>query len=171
MFCGQNHAPATVPIFVHITLMNNKFLASLFYSKPRTFFLCQATDAFHFFLKKLATLFVDYFDYSFKREASFTLPSVAVTWSIFVTACFELEFSCCVSSSLPLPAKNYVILWRIYDIFPYSAVKIEIQFMRTVPGYMLLLKRTNDTIQIVYGFCNSFVTFQFSFCLIATGGL
>jgi len=38
MFCGQNHAPATVPIFVHINLMNNKFLASLFYSKPLMFF-------------------------------------------------------------------------------------------------------------------------------------
>jgi len=104
MVYSQIHAPATLPNYVHMHLMNSKFLASLYSPKPRLF-LCKATDTFRFVLKGL--LFTQY---TFQYEASFTLQSIAVPGITFVTACFVLEFSGCVLHSIPLsPTRNYVI--------------------------------------------------------------
>jgi hypothetical protein len=63
MFCDQNHAPAILPNYVQMHIINSKFLASLYSSEPLLFcfffFLSNGHLAFHFLLtKQLACLAV-----------------------------------------------------------------------------------------------------------------
>jgi hypothetical protein len=56
--------------------------------------------------------------YTFQREAWFTMLSVDAIEIQFVTAYFVQEFSCCVPGSLPLYLRLGTDIW----VFKYSAV-------------------------------------------------
>ena len=80
MFCGQIHAPATLPNYVLMHLMNTKFLASLYSSKPRLFF---------FYAKQLTPW------PSFPSEERFSPPAQFVHRSISSTHCNVKPHSLC----------------------------------------------------------------------------
>ena len=90
--CGQIHPPATLLNYVHMHLMNSKFLASLYSSKPRMFVFMLSNWCLSFPSKQtcyaVPVHWVLWHTFTFQCEASFTLPSTAVTASIFVTECF-----------------------------------------------------------------------------------
>ena len=168
-FCCQIQAPATVPNYVHIHLMNNKFLAKLYSSKPRMFVFMPSYWRLSFPSEETCYAFrwllwpriqTRSLIHSAKRccYMNYTCDSVLRIGNFFL---------CITLSTTPCKELRHLVtdIWH----WPYPAVKVETHFMRTVAGYILLLKRTNDTIQIVYGFCNAFVTFQFSFCPILEG--
>jgi hypothetical protein len=71
MVCGKIQAPATLPNYLHMYLMNSKFLASLYL---RNLVCYHAKQLTHCVLKET------YKQLSIQiPEASFTLPSIAIT--------------------------------------------------------------------------------------------
>jgi len=93
MFCGQIHAPATVPNYIHTTSWISKFIASLYSLKPRMFVFMLSKGRFSFPSDEMCHAFIRrVLVCTFQYEASFTLPSVAVAGSRFVTPCFVKKF-------------------------------------------------------------------------------
>jgi len=93
MFFDQINTPANLPIYIFMHLVNRKLLGRLYHTlRARLFFLLY-NKAFLLNLRNVTQL----------DERQVTLWSLIhtakhiVTWCICVTACFELEFSCCVS--------------------------------------------------------------------------
>ena len=83
---GRIHVPATLPNYVHMLFMNSSFqpplnhrnlvsnLSISFYSKQQKYFI--------YFQRYVSQLVPK----KFLREASFTVPSIAVNGSLFMTA-------------------------------------------------------------------------------------
>jgi len=98
MFFGQINAPATLPIYVLMHLVNSKFLGRLYCTLPPVSF---------FFM-----LFNEAFLLNEERDCRLEENSIVKHHShrkaycymmyVCVMACFILEFSCCVSRSPPL---------------------------------------------------------------------
>ena len=98
MFFGQINAPATLPIYVLMHLLNSKFLGRLYCTLPLVAFL--------FMLHNKAFLLNEERDRNLE-ENSIVKPHShrkAYCYMIYicVTACFVLEFSWCVSHFPPL---------------------------------------------------------------------
>jgi hypothetical protein len=151
MFCGQIHAPATLPNYVYKHFTNSKFLASLYSSKHRLFcfFAKQLTPYVSFPSEETFGLLRCSFVAvnKFQCETSFTLPSVAVTGSLFIC--------------------DGVLCVRIFLLCnPLRRT--------TVAGHIIILKGQSTncmymTKWILYIVSNAYVTFQFSFCSIPRG--
>ena len=99
MFFGQINAPATLPIYVLMHFVNSKFLGRLYCTLPAiTCFLNAIQRSLSFASEDRP------------EENNIVRPHwhrKAYWMYICVTACFVLEFSCCVSRSPPFsPASN-----------------------------------------------------------------
>ena len=91
MIFGQINAPATLPIYVLMHLVNSKFLGRLYCTLPaRQFFLMLHNEAFFLNLRNVT-----------QRAGKPHSHHKAYCYMMYicVTACFVLEFSCCVSCS------------------------------------------------------------------------
>ena len=102
MVCGQIHAPATLPNYVHMRLLNSCFATCLWSSKPHVCYYANATEFYHWsrFVSS-ATQFN-----SSRNKASFALPSIAVTGTSKRQHALWLNFLAVYPAA--------VILWWIY---------------------------------------------------------
>jgi len=90
MFCVQIHALGTLPSYVHMLLMNSSFYPPCNLWNLICLFLCLATYSFPF--EEMFSSGMHFvhpaLGHKFQCEATFTVPSSAVTGCVFVTACF-----------------------------------------------------------------------------------
>jgi len=103
MFFGQVNAQTTLPIYVHMRLMNSKFLGRLYTSRVACLFLCSTTAAFLLLLRNVRRLA----SRKFYCEASFTLPTVLLLEVYMCDSLLHSQiFLLCIPLSTPITSRN-----------------------------------------------------------------
>jgi hypothetical protein len=149
MVCGQIHAPATLPNYVHMHLMNSKFLTSLHSSKPRMFVFVLSNWRLSFPSEETCyavpwVLWSHIPMRSLIHSAKRCFYRKCICDSIFRIGIFLL----CTLLCPPPPRKELRHLVSYIWHGSYSAVKTETHFMCTIAGYITGKRDYTPTLHI-----------------------
>jgi len=112
MFFGQINAPVTLPIYVHMHLMNRKFLGRL-YNSPCRLFVCMQ---FNWSLSSPPETWDRVGKQKITLWSLIHTAKLTVTWCIYVWRLASYSnFLLCIPFSTPITSMNQSVGWQATD--------------------------------------------------------